>query len=463
MRLRVLVVAGLLAVSGCSDSPSQPGVLSVGLREPATLVPAEVHDQAGRLIVNALWTPLVDYDAANGKVTPRAAESIESTDQVNWTVKLRAGGRFHDGSPVTAKSYVDTWKRWTLPEVLHAKDITATADLTIKITLDQPFGQMPAVLSSPALVPVPASVDWKNPIGNGPYKLAAPWKPGSGGRLVRVADAPGKAKEIDLRVGDPTTQYDEVKAGRLDLATEVPGDRHDAMHTDFADRHAVWPLPEVTYLGFPLTDKRFQDSTVRHGFALGVDRAALEAGPLAHQVDPARALLPPAVAPLERTGPCRPCTFDAAAGKALLGQAGFTGDANVYLAEPWGQPLSKQLHDALGVGVTPKTRTGDAPVDGPFALSLSLKTPSPHEVLAAIAKSTGYSDDGFTQLLATADSATTADDSARMYRLTENQLLRDLPVAPLWSGHGHAVWSTRVRDFTATTFGGIALVTLSVS
>ena len=29
---------------------------------------------------------------------------------MTWTVKLRPGWKFHDGTPVTAQSYVDTWQ-----------------------------------------------------------------------------------------------------------------------------------------------------------------------------------------------------------------------------------------------------------------------------------------------------------------------------------------------------------------
>src|SRR5690242_6038748 len=133
MRLLALLAVVALAVTGCSPAdPARPGVLSAGLREPATLLPADVTDQAGRLVTGALWTPLADYDAATGKVTPRAAESIESADRVHWTVKLRPA-KFHDRTPVTAKSYVDTWKavagsQWAsavvLTKLLRAREIT---------------------------------------------------------------------------------------------------------------------------------------------------------------------------------------------------------------------------------------------------------------------------------------------------------------------------------------------------
>ncbi|GAA4553639.1 peptide ABC transporter substrate-binding protein [Amycolatopsis samaneae] len=486
MRSRVLLalLAAALVAGGCtgSGSPATPGVLRVGLAEPATLLPADVRDQPGRLITGALWTPLADYDAASGKLTERAAEAITgSADRKQWTVKLRPA-RFHDGSPVTAQSYVDTWRAvadqpWAvapvLTRLLRATSITAPDDATIRIDLDRPSGQVPVWLSAPGLVPLPRSVlgsrDWaafaRTPIGNGPYRLDGAWRPGGGGKLVRVTDTPGKAREIDLRVGEPAAQYDAVKAGELDLAAEVPGDRHESMHHDFADRHLSWPLPEAGYLTFPVADRRFADPTVRHAFAFGVDRAALEAGPLRHQVDPAKALLPPADAPGERSGTCRPCTFDAAAGKALLGQASFTGPVNVYSGprtENWTKPLADGLAAALGIQTAPKPPPATGTPDGPATLVVELGTASPGELLAALAAAAGYTDDVMKQNLADAEAAATPAEAGELYRLVENQLLRDLPVVPLWSAHGHAVWGERVHEVRATPFAGVDLTALTV-
>ncbi|MEU3624438.1 peptide ABC transporter substrate-binding protein [Amycolatopsis coloradensis] len=477
MRLRLLapLLAAALVATSCTESgePPAPDVLRVGLATPATLLPADVHDQSGWMLTGALWTPLGDYDPAAGKLAPRAAESVTSADRTTWTVKLKDGGKFHDGTPVTSQSYVDTWKaigqeHWraspVVKDLLRAKEITAPDPLTIKLVLDRPSGQVPALLSSPALVPLPASAlasrDWagfaRRPVGNGPFRLDGDWQP-TGGKLVRVADAPGKARVIELKTGDAAAQYDEVKAGKLDLSTVVPGDRHEAMHTDFSQRHVMWALPKVAYLGFPLTERLFSDATVRHGFALGIDRAALEAGVLGKQVDPAKSLLPPAVAPGERSSTCRPCTFDAGAGKSLLTQAEFPATP-VHFGQSranWLRPLAEQASGAVGVPLAPEAGTG------PFAIDLDLVTPSPQEVLAEIVKATGYSSDGFADLLKSAGETESAD-SGEIYRLAENQLLRDLPVAPLWSGHGHAVWAERVADVKATAFGGVDLSAASL-
>ncbi|WP_158895240.1 peptide ABC transporter substrate-binding protein [Amycolatopsis anabasis] len=398
-RLAAVLALLLLGVTACTGSPepARPGMLTVGVREPASLLPGDLRDQAGRMIAGALWTPLADYDPASGTVTPRAAQSIDSADRITWTIKLRPDGWFHDGTPVTAKSYVDTWRavaeaRWAgsgaLTEVLRAKEISAPEEYTVRIVLDRPFGQVPAVLASPALFPLPASVlaskDWAgfavNPVGNGPFRMAGPWRKGTGGKLVRTEQVPGKAKEIEFRVGDAGAQVDQVRDGSLDLATEVPGDRHEAMHGDFPERNLTFPLPEVTYLAFPLSDQRYADAAVRHAFAMAVDRAALEAGPLGRQIDPATAFLPPAVAPGERSGTCRPCTHDAAAAKSLLGQVPFTGPVTVFFApgqETWARMLADQLRTALGLEVTAQPHTGGN-ANGPFMTLITFRPSDLH-------------------------------------------------------------------------------------
>lgn len=474
------MIALLLAACSSSEPARDPDSLAIGVAEPASLLPGAVTDLPGRMITGALWTPLVTYDAEKQEVTPLAAAGITSQDQVIWTIQLRPGTRFHDSTPVTAASYVDTWQaglaeHWpgasVLTDVLRAKDMRAANDTTITLTLSRPFAQTPLALGSTALLPLPSSVlrsrDWAGfatqPIGNGPYKLAEPWRKGSGGKLTKAdtyqGPTPGVAKVIELRVLDPAAQHAGVRSGSLDLATAVPGAAHDAMQRDFPGRHQTWPLPSLTYLSIPFSDKRFADPTVRHAIALSVDRGAMEAGPLAHQVDVARSMLPPYVALAQRPGPCRPCNADPTAAKALLDQSGtLTGAVNLYSANaPWAQALADQLHKALGLDVT--VRSGQ-PTDGPAIVTRPLFTPTPREPLINLP---GYGSPAFDDLLASADAATTPAESGQLYRVAENQVLRDLPVIPLWSAHGHAVWGARVSGIHTDPYRDLDLAQLTVS
>lgn len=78
MRVTMILLAVVLTITGCSSTPApapqpEPGLLTVGIGQPAN------GPAADRMISNALYTPLVDYDPATGKVTLRAAESVSSS------------------------------------------------------------------------------------------------------------------------------------------------------------------------------------------------------------------------------------------------------------------------------------------------------------------------------------------------------------------------------------------------
>lgn len=473
-----LAIGLILSACSSSESPREPETYVVGVTEPASLLPAQVIDLPGRMIAGALWTPLVTYDAEKQETTPLAAASVTSADGIVWTIRLRPGMRFHDGSAVTAASYADAWRaaideHWpgavVLTDVLRAKEFRAIDDTTIALTLSQVFRQAPLALGSLALAPLPPAVlssrDWpgfaRNPVGNGPYRLSAAWQPGTGARLTRAdtyqGDSPGRARAISVRVLDPAAQYREVRSGGIDLATSVPGSSHEAMARDFAGRHLTWPLPSLTYLSFPMSNNPFADPVVRHAIALAIDRAALEAGPLDHQVDVARSLLPPYVALAQRPGPCRPCNSDPAAAKDLLAQSGaLTGPVTLrHPGLPWAPALADQLHRTLGLDFTPSTGTGS---DGPMIVTRPLFTPTPREPLTNLP---GYTAPSFTDLLTSADAAGTPTESAQLYRFAENQVLRDLPVAPLWSAHAHAVWTNRVGGIRVDPYRDIDLANIA--
>ena len=486
-----------LSVAGCSSGPSaEPGVLSVGVREPASLLPGRVADLPGRQIAGALWTPLTELGAADQPPIPVAAESVASQDRLVWTIVLRQGWRFHDGSPVTARSYVGAWEAamregWpgarVLTEQLRVAGLRAVDERTIEVRLHRPLGEFPKALTSPALLPLPESVlasrDWdrfaEHPIGNGPFRLTAPWVRDRGARVEPFAGFAGavrpKARGVDFRViNDPADQFDQVSSGALDLATEVPAVRHAAMQQEYADRHWNWPAPEATYLAFPLADKRFADPSVRHAISLAIDRAALATGPLGHQVTAAASFVPPALTGEATPGACRPCTHDQQAAGVLLRQGGANlGGLTLYyeLEEAgqrgWVTRIAEQLRSGLAVpDVFVRGLSGDEyrkalsrkSFDGLYVLRADAGYPSPQALLEPLLGGTGSDVDA---MLGEAAAATPAAAS-RYFRLAENTVLRDLPMTPLWSAHGHLYWSKGLSGVVTDPLRGVLLDRIEV-
>ena len=120
------------------------------------------------------------------EIIPMLAESYEANDDATeYTLHLRQGITFSDGTPMdaaAAKANLDRWadkelglKRTTLLcNVIDHTDIVD--DYTVKVTLSQPFGAFIATLAHPACVLMSPEVIAQgneacaaNPIGTGQY------------------------------------------------------------------------------------------------------------------------------------------------------------------------------------------------------------------------------------------------------------------------------------------------------
>lgn len=112
MRATLAVVAVLLAVSpvaACGGGVLSPDLVLVNGGEPPNpLIPTGTNDSYGGRIIDRLFAGLVSYDA-KGKPSLEVAQSIDTTDNVNYRILLKPGWGFTDGSPVTAHSFVDAW------------------------------------------------------------------------------------------------------------------------------------------------------------------------------------------------------------------------------------------------------------------------------------------------------------------------------------------------------------------
>jgi peptide/nickel transport system substrate-binding protein len=129
---------------------------------------------------------LLAYTDTTGKVVPRIAESITpNADNTEWTIKIRPGVKFSDGTPYDAEAVKFNIDRDAV-EANHSTQYTAAKDLkttvtdplTLKITLPAPNAQFDQVIAqSFSLVPSPTAVKkegkdfGQHPVGAGPFVL----------------------------------------------------------------------------------------------------------------------------------------------------------------------------------------------------------------------------------------------------------------------------------------------------
>lgn len=205
MRLRnavaVLSAVGLaFGLASCSSNGDNAATGAAGANyvrtfgtEPQNpLLPGDTNEVGGGNIIDLLFSGLVYYDA-EGEIHNELAESIETQDSQHFTVKIKDGETFSDGSPVTAHSFVDAWNysvensqlgAYFFKPILGYKEgvkemegLKVEDDHTFTIELTQPEADFPTRLGYSAFYPLPESAfaDMKafgeNPVGNGPYKL----------------------------------------------------------------------------------------------------------------------------------------------------------------------------------------------------------------------------------------------------------------------------------------------------
>jgi oligopeptide transport system substrate-binding protein len=95
---------------GAEDPAGQAGgeIVVAGCTPENPLIPGNTSEACGGDIIDAMTSKLVRYNTENAAPENDIAESIETTDNKLFTVKLKPY-KFHDGTDVKAKNFVDAW------------------------------------------------------------------------------------------------------------------------------------------------------------------------------------------------------------------------------------------------------------------------------------------------------------------------------------------------------------------
>ncbi len=137
---------------------------------------------SGASVAYAIYDPLVRRDA-DGELRPYLAESIEPNDDLSqWTLKLRPGVMFHDGTPLNAEALKTIFDQYlTKPgantaAALAGTQMTVVDDLTVTYQLDKPNSAFPDYLTlaagwpfSPTAAAAAGADAPSHPVGTGPF------------------------------------------------------------------------------------------------------------------------------------------------------------------------------------------------------------------------------------------------------------------------------------------------------
>lgn len=293
------VVAAMLVVAtlaGCGGGVLSPDLVVVNGGEPPNpLIPTGTNDSQGGRILDRLFAGLMSYDAT-GHPSPEVAQSIDTTDNVNYRVVLKPGWTFTDGSPVTAHSFVDAWNYGALstngqlqqsffspidgfdavagltgdgkPTATTMSGLRVINDLEFTVRLKAPTIDFRMRLGHSAFYPLPRaafrdrSAFGQHPIGNGPYQLAEgpdgpAWehnvridlRPNPGYRGNRRPHNKGLRFEFYANLD---TAYADLLSGNLDVLDTIPPSALPVYKRDLGDKVTSGPAAINLSLDTPL-------------------------------------------------------------------------------------------------------------------------------------------------------------------------------------------------------------------
>jgi oligopeptide transport system substrate-binding protein len=312
------LLAMSLALTGCSSGGgTDAGIVIVNGGEPQNpLVPTNTNENMGGRVVDRLFAGLEYYDT-DGKAHNEVAQSIVTSDRQHYTITLEPDWKFTDGSPVTAKSFVDAWnygalgtnaqlQNWAFSEIAGYDDVSANPpraqtmsglklvdDHTFTVDLKQPSADFELELGFAPFYPLPDAAyrDMKafgaNPIGNGPYRFDGP---GAWQHNVRIDLVPNRdyhggrpAKNKGLRFvmyQSFDTAYADLQAGNLDALDTIPDSALATYKKDLGDRAISKPIAASQHIGIQPTVPHFggpEGVLRRKAISLAINREQIAA------------------------------------------------------------------------------------------------------------------------------------------------------------------------------------------
>ncbi|PAZ11625.1 peptide ABC transporter substrate-binding protein [Streptomyces sp. SA15] len=510
--IAAVVALGATACGGSDDGDSGDskaaidpnGTFTVESGEPQNpLQPANTMESYGSIVIKSLFTGLVDYDSS-GKIVMMNAESVDSTDNKTFTVKLKPGWKFHDGTPVTAESYVKAWN-WAAapankqtnsfwfsdiqgyadvapekgkPKATEMSGLKVVDDNTFTITLTTPIPYFVYKLGYEVFSPLPESfykdpaAAGEKPIGNGPYKFVS-WEHKKAITVAKNADYKGSnaAKNGGVtfkNYSTPETAYEDLKSGNVDVLTQIAPRDLPVYKADLGDRAVDQAYSAIQTIAPAFYTDQWKDidPKVLQGLSMAIDRKTITTTVLQGTREPATGWVAKGVLGYQPSLGTDIFTYDPAKAKALIKEGGGVPGNKISIQfnadgghKEWVEAVCGSITKATGVACT-----GDSKAD--FQADLDAR--DAHEVKSmyrsgwvldypfnanflrdlfgtkSSGNTSGFSNKEIDTLITQADAAKTLEESEKLYQELEKKLPEYMPSIPLWYYKVNAGYSEKV-------------------
>ena len=313
-RRRLLVTSAALGAGGLlgvrpglaqasTAKPKPSGQVVIGLsQEPTVFDPRRPHIEVDEGVYMALFSPLWTVDPA-GRLLPRLALEVPtvanggvSADGLSWSLRLRPGVTWHDGTPFTSADV-----KYTLESIMAPSfpaysrtghelvtNIQTPAPDRVTWTMKKAFAPYISILAWTYIVPqhkladepVTGGAFAQSPVGTGPFK----WQqrvPGDHITLVAnpayFGDGPLLETAIYKYIPDLTVLFTQFRTGDIDYIGLQGISADHYQEAIKLDGRKVVSAPqsfiENFYFNFGL--KQFQDKAVRQALYYAYDKDSI--------------------------------------------------------------------------------------------------------------------------------------------------------------------------------------------
>jgi peptide/nickel transport system substrate-binding protein len=297
--MAIIALALVILLTACEQRSSK--------FEPATLVfargadsvkldPADVDDGESMKVLVNVCEGLVRFQHGTTEPEPCLATSWTiSPDGLAYTFKLRAGVKFHDGTPLDAPTAAFSFLRQMdksnpahLPDATFAywsamfNTITAVEvvdPMTLRLRLREPHAPLLASLCIPAAHLIsPKFIDQRHPVGTGPFRFVE-WVPNE--RIVLDAnpdywDGKPKIDRLIFKVvPDSSTRLIQLQTGQIQAMDGIDPNSLPIIHGDKRLALLTAPGLNVCYLAFNCQKPPFNDRDLRRVIAGAINKKDL--------------------------------------------------------------------------------------------------------------------------------------------------------------------------------------------
>ncbi len=355
---------GRITIGSSGISPTGDGRITIGTTlKPRTLDPADAYELGSLGLVINLSDRLYTYEPGSTEIKPQLATALPkvSSDGLTYTIPLRQGVVFHDGTPFNAEAMTFSIQRFIenkgKPSFLLADTVAsvkATGDNELTIQLKKPFAAFPSLLAFSGVCAVspkayeiaPGKFQPNIFVGTGPYKLA---QYGTDSLRFDVFDKYWGEKPVNKGINvqiqtSPVNLFNAFRTGAVDVAylslqpDQIRSLEETAKKGDWQAISAQSSV--VSYMVLNRNQQPLDKAEVRQAIAAIIDRPLINERVLYNQADPLYSMIPTTFdvsQPLfkDKYGDAK---FDQA--KQLLTSAGFskTNPAKIQVWYPSSSP-----------------------------------------------------------------------------------------------------------------------------